>query len=177
MSNKPKCIVMDLDGTLYNSQERVKKHTKPDGSLDFDNLHKEILELDKLNKWVYDIHNGTINWCNHDEDISTIVLTGRNERARKDTETILKKDLFDYSKLIMREIDDYRSAYEFKKEYLMKIKEEYDIITVFDDDLSVILMCRELNINGLFVNLGQGNTRHDLTHMKQYVEDKLNGGI
>ena len=53
----------------------------------------------------------------------------------------------DYDRLIMRGMKDKRSAPEYKREELMKLKSEgFNIVHVFDDHPGVIEVCNELGL-------------------------------
>jgi FMN phosphatase YigB (HAD superfamily) len=144
--NKQKAIILDLDGTLYRTLDRVKYVTeKPK---DYDKFHKESIN-DDVNKWCAQILEKF--WVDH----TAIFLTGRNERYREITEKWFKKnelgEYFDDDRLFMRDDKDFRKDYVSKKEiYLEEIKPKYDVTFAIDDRIGVYNMWREIDVPPLY---------------------------
>lgn len=131
-------IVVDIDMTLADARPRLEKAGKmphrddrasfqqwldtlqPEGSLLSDPTIPELLDLIK------DV-----------EDCNLIVfLTGRSDIHRKETQAWLNEQEFT-GPLYMRAQDDWRSAKEFKRSSLKRIKELYGWIPghiAIDDD-------------------------------------------
>lgn len=175
--NKPACIIVDLDNCLINSTERHDFYTKPDGKLDFDNLHNGILKYDLFDKtmrhMVMSIDKSLTN--------KIFFLSGRNENARVNTMKHLKFD-FEFNshilidsdidnEIILRATDDYRSSFDYKIEHLEKIKEEYDILWYADDDLSCIMAAKDLGIKTIWY---EANSSCSYAHenLKKYIDKK-----
>ena len=178
MNNKLNCIIVDLDNCLINSTKRHENYTKSDGKLDFDNLHNGILKFDLFDKvmreMVMSIDKNLID--------KVFFLSGRNEKARKNTMKHLRFDYeFNYTilecnnflkhELILRSIDDYRTSFDYKIEHLQKIKEEYNIVWYADDDLSCIMAAKDLNIKAIWYEANSScSYAHD--NFKKYIDKK-----
>lgn len=93
---------------------------------------------------------------NHADSFPAIIFfSGRTEACRKDTTTWLEKQFGFGLELYMRQVGDQRPDEIIKKEMYDKyIKDQYNVLAVFDDRLKVCKMWYEL---GLFVlNCNQG---------------------
>ncbi len=146
---KEKAIIFDIDGTLADISHRLelfKQGKKKEfyGLMGDDGINEPVLMMLEA-----------LNTC---YKINFLFVTGRMERHRAKT----AKWLFDntcYSgkqnKLLMRKENDYRNDAIVKKEiYEEYIKDNYDVIAVFDDRKRVVEMWLPL---GLFVfDVGQG---------------------
>lgn len=142
---KEDVIVFDVDGVLLNTEY----------------IFKEIFNL-KLKgdaKWDYFIKH-----CNSDRTQSyknildlwfclssrykIFISTARNEKCKKDTLYKLAKCCFFTTEdnLLMRKSNDYRPATEVKKEHLLQIMKNFNIILFIDDDLANCEMAKELGI-------------------------------
>lgn len=161
--NKPKMLIMDLDRTLVNSDERTKKWTLENGKLDFENLHIGILEMDKINKSardlllsLYEIYKYTF------KDLKIIFLSGRNHNAFQETSDFLLNefrrvytidtDFISFKQrtsIILRNTDDYRANHEFKREKLIELQKENDIKWFIDNDISCCSEATKLGIPAL----------------------------
>jgi hypothetical protein len=126
---KPKAIICDLDGTLA-----IIDHRSPyDASTAID---------DVLNAPIGNI----LEVYSHQTlyDIRVILVTGRYDTYRKQTEEWLKKYAINYEKLIMRKAGDKRKDSIIKKElYEKNIKDHYDVVFVLEDRDQVVKMWRE----------------------------------
>ena len=107
----------------------------------------------------------------------------RNENARKNTLVHLITDHeFNYCmsndegehryELILRATDDYRKSWEYKKEHLKKIQEEYDILWYADDDLSCIMIAKELGIKTIWYEAND-QCSHAKENYDEYMAIKL----
>lgn len=147
---KQDAIIVDLDRTLVDSSVRTKMYTLSNGKLDFDNLHKGILEFDKIDDSVDDMVY-SIEEC-YEKDRNTlniIFLSGRNNNAYDETWEFLNKRWYKYheeKELILRETNDYRPNHEFKKEHLLQLNEKYNIIMFIDDDISCCAEAMKIGI-------------------------------
>lgn len=143
--DKPKAIIVDLDGTLCNHSERQKQFLE-DGDWDkfFDGIH-----ADKVNEWCRDIMNSFFV-AGHEKvslDVFLICVTGRPERYREVTEHWLALNIYRIDDLFMRKNKDRRPDFVVKEEiYNEHIRDEYDVLFVIDDRKSVVDMWRR---NGL----------------------------
>jgi len=160
--NKPKMLIMDLDRTLVNSDERTKKWTLENGKLDFENLHIGILEMDKINLTALNLFLALFYvFKNSFTDIRVVFLSGRNHNARQETLEFIKREFISFTNetywdylnskmfLILRDTDDYRANHEFKKEKLIELQKENDIKWFIDDDISCCSEATKLGIPAL----------------------------
>lgn len=162
--NLPKMLIMDLDRTLVNSDERTKKWTKEDGKLDFENLHIGIMEMDKINITVLNLFLALFYvFQNTFTDIRVVFLSGRNHNARNETADFLEREFISFTnetyweylnkygrtELILRNTNDYRSNHEFKREKLIELQKENDIKWFIDDDISCCSEATKLGIPAL----------------------------
>ena len=130
-------IICDLDGTLA---------LIPQGS----NRHDRDFTKDILNKPVAFILSSILesygNWY-------IILMSGRDTRAKEQTEQWLATNLVCYDSLFMREYGDKRKDYIVKKELFMQnVAGQYKVEFVIDDRPSVVRMWRaELGLTCLQV--------------------------
>lgn len=146
---KRKAIVCDLDNTLLDTQFIL------------DEIHE--LGLEGGEKWAYfDKH------CNSDRvkvieitkifyttiryginDLWCIISTARNEKCSDATLKKLVREKIVFDRSYWRKDGDLRPAYEVKREHLLKIMEEFDVVAFIDDDLQNCEMAKELGILAL----------------------------
>jgi len=128
--NLPYCLICDIDGTLSNSSQRK--------IFDF----KECVN-DKIIFPVWSILE------KYKGKVDVILMSGREEICRAETEEWLKKENVNYQALHMRKEKDYRDDTIIKKELFEEyIKNKYQPMLVIDDRPSVVQMWVDL---GLFV--------------------------
>ncbi len=139
---KKKAIICDLDGTLA-----IIKHRTP---YDASTAMRDILNEPVANILsVYD--NQTLF------DIDLILLTGRYDTYRPQTEEWLKKHgITNYKELYMRPSKDKRQDVMYKKEiYEKHIEPIYDVLFVLEDRDQVVRMWRrDLGLTCLQVEYG-----------------------
>lgn len=138
-----KTIIFDLDGTLANLNHRlhlVKGHHK-----DYDKFFAActddtpIVPVCELLRMLY---NGPIDEY-VDRIPKVIIVSGRSETARKETEIWLKEHNIPYDDLIMRPAGDYRSDDIVKEEILDGLlREGHEILFTVDDRQRVVDMWR-----------------------------------
>lgn len=143
---KQRCIVCDIDGVILFSE------------FIFEDILKLGLKGD--DKWAYFDAN-----CNSDrvelmngiklllrsfgDNVVTVVSTARSERVRFQTAKKLWKYKIGFEEMYMRALDDYRDAREVKKDHLLKIMDNYEVVCFIDDDLGNCQMARDLGILAL----------------------------
>lgn len=135
-------MIVDLDWTLLNSDERHKVCRKEDGKLDYSRYFSdEMLDLDKPVKQLADIIN------NLKHIYKVVVVSGRSNICEDKTLSMLP---IEYDAIFMRNYFDYRDDSIVKQEILNLIKPFIDInnTIIFDDRKKVIDMRRE---NWLYV--------------------------
>lgn len=135
-------VIIDIDNTLCNSNERFRLATKPDGKIDWDIAHNpELIEKDKPNFPMIDLAK------KYKQDaFEVIILTGRPESVREVTEKWLKKYDIPYDKLYMRNTENhFIKAVEYKKKiYENEIID--DVFCAYDDEEEIVQMWNSLGI-------------------------------
>ncbi|MCK5629782.1 MAG: hypothetical protein KAI26_04145 [Nanoarchaeota archaeon] len=141
-----KAIIVDIDGTLSNSEERKKICELPNGKIDFKKFY-ELMEMDPVAKWCNELMNKY--------DI-VLLVTGRPSDYEDKTVNWLNKHNILYDDLFMRKSGDYRKDYIIKQEiYDKNIKPFYNIEFCIDDRKQVVEMWRS---NGLIcLQCDEGN--------------------
>lgn len=140
-SQLPKAIICDIDGTLALLGERSP-------------YDASTSEQDVLNDPIANI----LEVYEHQTlfDISVILITGREDKFRPETERWLKKHGISYDALYMRKTGDSRKDMIIKKEFHQKnIAGIYDVLFVLEDRDQVVAMWRkELGLTCLQVEYG-----------------------
>ena len=107
-----KYVVVDIDGTISNSEERAAKYLTPQ-SKDWDSFYQEC-GTDKPIKLVCELVELLIA-----NGYTPIFLTGRPERVRDITSLWLEKNIKNYIPrkdfLFMRKNHDYTPDFEYKR--------------------------------------------------------------
>jgi len=143
LPGKKKIVICDIDGTLADVSHRVhyingnkKNWTKFFDSMVHDTKRENTAQLLDLTY----------------KDHPVVLVTGRPETHREQTEKWLEDNNINYYKLIMRDSNDWRPDYIVKEEILKSYFNIDDIEMVIDDRKSVISMWRR---NGLkVINVG-----------------------
>lgn len=87
------------------------------------------------------------------ENVDVILLSGRPETIRQDTEQRLRIHSIVYDELYMRPKDDIRPDIEIKKEiYETHIQWKYNVLFALDDRTRIVDQRREMGIYTLDVN-------------------------
>ncbi len=134
-----KAIIVDLDGTLANIEERRNQLKE---NKDFKIFYSNIIN-DKINIWCREIINKFKN------EYEIIIVTGREdvENVRKDTLMWLDDNNVYYDEIHFRKNKDNRKDAIIKEEiYFDKIKNKYEILFVVDDRKQVTEMWRKNNL-------------------------------
>lgn len=135
---KIKAIIVDLDGTLANISHRRK--FVEGKKKDWKNFNKNIID-DEINHWCREIVRRMV----HDHHI--LLVSGRTDELRLETQDWLKKHEVPYTELMMRKSKDHRDDSVVKREiYDEKIKPFYDVFFVIDDRAKVVRMWREAGL-------------------------------
>jgi hypothetical protein len=140
---KRPAALFDLDGTLADCEHRRIKAQREDGKMDW-KIFFQGMEDDGCNEWCKII-------CNRMFDTALIILvTGRSEDHRRDTELWLAKHHILYDKLLMRKSGDFRPDTEVKAEIFDRdIADNYNVLFCVDDRASVVKMWREKGLTCL----------------------------
>jgi len=136
--NKPKAIILDLDGVLFNVESRLAIClTKSRGNrLKFWELFlsDKYMYLDEPNKRLIEYVRSKYN-----EGFKIIIITGRCEETQKEaTLKQLEKYNIPYDEIYFRKLGDFRKDYMFKSEIVRDLVKKYEIIEVWDDSKDVI---------------------------------------
>src|ERR1019366_8677102 len=129
-----KTVIFDIDGTLANLMHRVHLLPNYDAFYDQAPADMAIWPMVDLAKLLYA------------SDYQIILVSGRTERIRTETENWLTHHGIKYAELYMRPEGDYRKDYIIKKEILAQIRKDFDdpdIQFVVDDRSSVVKMWRD----------------------------------
>lgn len=125
-----RCIIVDIDGTLSNSSQRKIFDFKECGS-------------DKVIEPVGYVVRKLLQSC------CLILLSGREEICRKETEKWLTDNYIPFDVLLMRKEGDYRADTIIKKELFEEhIHGKYNPLFIIDDRPAVLQMWVDM---GLFV--------------------------
>lgn len=146
--------IIDLDGTLYDNSHR--QHLIP---TDRNNTagwvpFNAACAKDILRKEVANLVRAVAA-----EGGDVIFLTARGEDAREPTFNRLHQDFsFAYSSdLIMRQMNDHRSAAEFKSSFISGLKSEFSVyrdhtLVAIEDDPAVVDAMRALGVTVLHID-------------------------
>lgn len=132
--NKPKCVIVDLDGTLcYINHRRQFVTTKP---RNWDAFNKALV-LDEPNYPVL----ATVNSLAQSYNI--LIVSGRSDDYETQTKKWLNKHNVYYDGLYMRKFKDHRDDVIVKGKICDIIEETYEVFAVFDDRTRVVDMWRK----------------------------------
>lgn len=137
---KPKAFLVDIDGTLAHMRDhRGPFDWKSVGLDDVDEVIAEIVRMLMIN----------------DEPYNIIVMSGRDEVCRPETEAWLADYAIPYDDLFMRPEGDMRKDNIVKAELFDKyVRDNYDVRFVLDDRQQVVDMWRDMGITCLQVAPG-----------------------
>jgi uncharacterized HAD superfamily protein len=131
---KRKALIIDLDGTLADIRIRLK-HLEGKKK-DWKSFNKTI-ETDELHEWCREIMK------RFSPDHKIIIVSGRIDDLKKETEQWLKKHDVPYDYLFMRKSNDFRPDNIIKLEiYEKEIRDKFHVVFVLDDRQKVVDMWR-----------------------------------
>ena len=141
---KPRAIICDLDGTLYDSRERQARCFPPGEKRDFDRWNREAL-TDAPNLWCAELVHAM-----RSIGAFPIFVSGRDAAYENDTALWLKEFLNlnreDYL-LYMRPTGDYRRDTDLKQQiYEQQIRDNWDVRFCIDDRRCVVDRWREMGL-------------------------------
>ncbi len=127
-TDKKRWIIIDIDGTIAEKWDRYPYDWHSVGEDDPKEIIIKIIRASIDSFWAY-----------------PIVVSGRDESCRRQTELWLQTHFAGEYTLYMRPEGDNRADDLIKKEiYDTHIRSEFDIICVFDDRDRVVKMWREI---------------------------------
>lgn len=147
--DKPKCILVDLDGTLAHMTTRKGR------PFEWHRVGEDALDetVAQIVRTYYDL--GHSNWADDDPEPKVIILSGRDGICRSETEQWLSDNKIRYDKLLMRKIGDNRKDSITKCEiFEAEIRDNYQVMFVLDDRNQVVEMWRGLGLKVLQVAEG-----------------------
>ena len=138
--NLPYCIICDIDGTVANMQGRSP----------YD--YSKVI-TDSMDHAIMDIVETLVT---NIDNCELIFVSGRPDSCREDTVAWLEKMLVIDYKLHMRKTGDSRKDSIIKEEiYNEYIKDNYNVLAVFDDRNQTVAKWRELGL--LTFQVADGN--------------------
>lgn len=127
--NKESVYIFDIDGTLAHTSGKRSPY-------DFERV--EVDECDVIVSSVL---------CSLSKSHKIIIVSGRDEICRNQTEKWLTRNNIKYHELLMRKNGDSRRDSIVKEEIFWNdIEPKYNVLAVFDDRDQVVKMWRELGI-------------------------------
>lgn len=145
-----KCIVVDIDGTLADSEAWQKKYFCS-GYHDEEGYMKEIFEF-PVAKWLETLID--LYWNNY---YNIFILSSRHESFRKETMRWLtsKTNLMSKNKKMINKIilksDIKQDQADYKLNEIKKIACYNDIEIIFDDNPKVVKLLQDNGFNGVLV--------------------------
>ena len=137
-------ILCDIDGTVADNSHR--QHFL-EGKKDWDGFFSELINdlpihpiIDKISQEQAD-------------GKEIVFLTGRPERYRYSTTLWLEKYFNFEFKLLMRKDGDQRNKLDIKKEIFKENLSFEDIHCIFENDIDLIRMWRDMNLDTIDANL------------------------
>lgn len=146
MNKRLNAIVLDIDGVILDNSVIFQK------ILDYKLVRDDMWNFFHANcngedtKFIGDNLRPIIG---NIPNTVVILSTARNEKCREETEARLDKEFFVYKELYMREDGDRRPSPEVKRDHLLKIMKDYDVILFIDDDSSNCAIAKDLGILAL----------------------------
>lgn len=151
MMSKPKAIIVDLDGTLSNSDHR--EHLIHNGKRD---EYFDLVDYDGLNEWCADLID-----LYHKDNHKIILLTGRPNRVRQSTVAWLEFFDVPFDFLIMRGDSDREQGFVYKKKiYMRDLEPVFDVRFVVDNDPLICEMFRKIGVPALEYDQEEDGDEH-----------------
>ena len=153
-------IIFDIDGTLANIGHRlhhIRRNSLPFGGeytnfvIDWDAFNDDMVH-DTLNRHIAAIYD---NMCPPQHSRGSIIVTGRPETHRKQTEKWLSDNLIIPDYLFMRPAGDFRSDVDIKREIVKNNIGDANVLFVIDDRSKVVEMWRDMEYKCLQCQKGE----------------------
>jgi len=131
----PDCLITDFDGTISHMTNRTAYEWDKVGS-----DRKDPVITDLISRY---------------GEMRIIIVSGRNDRCRPETEKWLADNGVHYNELFMRKDGDMRKDVVVKREiYEREIKGKYNVFMVLDDRSQTVNGWRDLGLKTLQVSNG-----------------------
>lgn len=144
-----KTIICDLDGTLFNIDERLKYIQGE--KKDWDGFFSEdAIKTDKPQEWCVELLHGAIS-----RGHQVVFVSGRNEVAGTITRTMLDDLGFHASELIMRPADNREEDFKLKESFYEELLADREILFVVEDRKQVVDMWRSKGLVVLQCDAGE----------------------
>lgn len=136
-------VVVDMDGTIADASRREakflrgKKKDWPGFFRDMENDPPIQDVLDRVHELV-DTHD-------------IVILTGRPEKYRPQTESWLKRYKVPALEVLMRRHGDTRPDYEAKSQLMKELLERRDVVLALDDRAPVCDYYKQLGVNAVLI--------------------------
>ena len=138
-SDKPKCIVIDMDSTMcFNTTKRPWYGDGAAEGMKHDVPNIGVVETVKALQKTYPI----------------IVATGRDTTQAAVTKQWLANQGIAPTAYYFRTEGDFRKGVEVKREQIISILNDYDIVTIFEDCEPIVQMYRDMGLTVLQPNKG-----------------------
>lgn len=140
-TDMPSTIIVDLDGTLADIEHRVH-HIRGSGRSDWDAFFRACTDDLPIRNTIHLVQRL------HEVGFRVLIVSGRSDMVRTETEEWLKQHGVPYDELVLRREDDHRSDTIVKSEMVdeLGIGPE-DVLMVLDDRTKVVDMWRERGFN------------------------------
>ena len=125
----PKAVVFDLDKT-------VLVHNGKRSPFDWSDLSGDT-PIEGIKSIINSFYNSSIY---------IIFLTGRPESSRRNTESWLKDNKIKYNSLIMKEGSPYQKSAITKRESMLEIQKDFNVLLVFEDMQPCVDMYKDLGL-------------------------------
>lgn len=143
---KKSAVIYDMDGTLVDVssiRHYVREALQPDGSYstkNFDAFHKASILCPAI--WPT-VDRLTYHW---EKRLDILIVTARGRQYEKTTRDWLYKYSIPYNKLYMRDVGDFRSDVDVKRDMLTDIEKSWNILEAADDNPSIWALWEEHRI-------------------------------
>lgn len=142
-----KCWIVDIDGTIANTEHRI--HYITDGHKNWDAWHANAHKDEPIDEVVALLDMAAAN------DIKIVLCTARDEKCRQDTLDWLEANDIPWDALYMRKKGDRRDDDIVKFELLEQMYEAgYEPVLVLEDRDRVVKMWRNAGLRCLQVSYG-----------------------
>lgn len=133
-----KSVIVDLDGTLADMKHRLHFiKDKPKNWKAFETGISQDTVIESMRTLIQTLK----------QSHEILIVTGRSHRSFDATLQWLEDNDIPFSRIFMRDDNDYRADFLVKKDLLDKIREDgYDVLLAIDDRDRCVAMYRE---NGL----------------------------